>query len=130
MRGLHVVGDLYECGVSAAMLSDAAGLTAHIKALCRAAALRVVGASAHSFPGGGCTVAVLLAESHVTVHTWPENASVALDVYVCNHSRDNRAQAWTLARALVALLESRAPQLRAIERGDLFAARDAEAVQP
>jgi S-adenosylmethionine decarboxylase len=130
MRGLHVMGDLYECGVSAALLRDAAALTVHIKTLCAKAALQVVGASAHTFPGGGCTVAVLLAESHVTVHTWPEHASVALDVYVCNHSRDNRAQAWALAHGLVAVLGCRVPQLRAIERGEVTAPRAAHALQP
>jgi spermidine synthase len=35
---------------------------------------------------------VLLAESHLALHTWPERAGVTLDVYVCNFSTDNSAR--------------------------------------
>ena len=44
---------------------------------------------------------VLLAESHLAVHTWPELGAVTLDVYVCNFGADNSAR----ARALLAALE-------------------------
>jgi spermidine synthase len=42
---------------------------------------------------GGVTGAVLLAESHLALHTWPERAGVTLDVYVCNFSTDNSGKA-------------------------------------
>jgi spermidine synthase/S-adenosylmethionine decarboxylase len=41
----------------------------------------------------GATGAVVLAESHLAVHTWPELAAVTIDIYVCNFSQDNRAAA-------------------------------------
>jgi S-adenosylmethionine/arginine decarboxylase-like enzyme len=43
---------------------------------------------------------VLLAESHVAVHTWPELAAVTLDVYVCNLQTDNSARAERLLELL------------------------------
>jgi S-adenosylmethionine decarboxylase len=43
---------------------------------------------------------VLLAESHLAVHTWPELGAVTLDVYVCNFSGDNSAAPHSLLEAL------------------------------
>jgi S-adenosylmethionine decarboxylase len=66
-----------------------------------AAGLTVVGDYFHQFPGGGVTGTVVLAESHLAVHTWPESNYVTLDVFVCNMSCDNRAKARQLFDALV-----------------------------
>jgi S-adenosylmethionine decarboxylase len=56
------------------------------------AGLRPVGELFHRFDaGGGVTGVVLLAESHLAVHTWPELGAVTIDVYVCNFSGDNSA---------------------------------------
>jgi len=61
------------------------------------AGLLPVGELFHRFPtAGGITGVVLLAESHLAVHTWPELGAVTLDVYVCNHGADNTARAHTL----------------------------------
>ena len=51
--------------------------------------------------------ALVLAESHLAVHTWPELDAVTLDLYVCNHSRDNRAAA---EAAFAALKQAFLPQ--------------------
>ena len=54
-----------------------------------AAGLRPVGELFHRFPGpGGVTGAVLLAESHLALHTWPEHGTVTIDVFVCNFLQD------------------------------------------
>lgn len=37
----------------------------------------------HEFEGGGFSIAVLLAESHVSIHTYPERSYAALDIYGC-----------------------------------------------
>jgi S-adenosylmethionine decarboxylase len=67
-----------------------------------AAGLTPVGAVFHVFPPpGGVTGVVLLAESHLAVHTWPERGVVTLDVYVCNVSGDNSAAASQVVDALV-----------------------------
>ena len=49
----------------------------------------------------GITGVVLLAESHLAVHTWPELGAVTLDVYVCNHGADNTARANALLAHLL-----------------------------
>jgi hypothetical protein len=61
--------------------------------------LTPVGELFHRFePGGGVTGVVLLAESHLAVHTWPELGAVTMDVYVCNFSGDNGAAPEAAAR--------------------------------
>ena len=65
--------------------------------------LQAVGELFHTFPApGGVTGVVLLAESHLAVHTWPELGAVTLDVYVCNLHGDHSAK----AEALMAQLQA------------------------
>ena len=61
---------------------------------CRDAGLTPLGAYFFQFlhedgEKAGVTGTVVLAESHLAIHTWPETGDVTLDVYVCNFSRDN-----------------------------------------
>ena len=67
--------------------------------------------------GGGVTGVVLLAESHLAVHTWPELGAVTLDVYVCNFGADNSTRAELLMRALLAALQPSAVDRQRLERG-------------
>jgi S-adenosylmethionine decarboxylase len=53
------------------------------------AALRRAGATvvhelAHSFPGTGLTCVLILSESHAVLHTWPETATVNIDIFSCS----------------------------------------------
>ena len=63
------------------------------------------------------TGVVLLAESHVAVHTWPELRAVTLDVYVCNVGRDNTTRANALLATLIDLFEPVRVERHALERG-------------
>ena len=92
----------------------------------QAAGLQAVSQLAHSFPGteqgpGGVTATVLLAESHLCVHTWPEQCGVTVDVYVCNFGADHSAKAHHLMDALVALFAPRQILRQALQRGALAA---------
>ncbi len=51
------------------------------------------------------TGTVVLAESHLAIHTWPETGDVTLDVYVCNFSRDNGDCARQVYARVIAALE-------------------------
>jgi S-adenosylmethionine decarboxylase len=65
----------------------------------------------------GITGVVLLAESHVAVHTWPEIAGVTLDVYVCNLGVDNSARAHALLGTLIDAFAPGRVERHALERG-------------
>ena len=45
----------------------------------------------HEFSGGGITGVALLAESHISIHTWPEYDYAAFDVFMCGQSKPEKA---------------------------------------
>ena len=80
--------------------------------------LQAVGELFHRFPApGGVTGVVLLAESHLAVHTWPELGAVTLDVYVCNLGADNSARAHALLALLQAAFDPGHSEHHRLERG-------------
>jgi S-adenosylmethionine decarboxylase len=122
MHGLHLTADLLDCRCAPHWLVDAPALGAACAAAARAAGLQVVGQLFHDFPAtprgpGGITATLLLAESHLCVHTWPEQRGVTLDVYVCNFSADHSASARMVMAALEALFAPGAVERHALQRG-------------
>lgn len=105
MRGLHLTADLFECRDPERLLQSGASLAGLCERLAVDAGLQVVGQHFHAFPAdangdAGCTGVLLLAESHVAVHTWPERRAVTIDVFVCNLGRDNSQRARDLLDTL------------------------------
>ena len=122
MQGLHITADWYGCACAADLLTDAALLGAHCTRAVGAAGLQSVAQLFHTFPAtehgpGGVTATVLLAESHLCLHTWPEKKAVTLDVYVCNFGGDHSAKAEALVTALHGLLQPEQAKVQRILRG-------------
>jgi S-adenosylmethionine decarboxylase len=119
MQGLHLTADLHHCRCPMERFTDARALAASCLEAVQACGLRAVAELFHSFPGAGAgvTATVLLAESHLCVHTWPEQRAATLDVYVCNYEADHSARAHSLLAALVALFEPGHVQRHALQRG-------------
>jgi S-adenosylmethionine decarboxylase len=123
MRGLHLTADLHGCTAARPALTDANALRELCIAAIKAAGLTSVAEVFHRYDGAsgapaGITGVVLLAESHVAVHTWPELAAVTLDVYVCNFGQDNSARAHALLERLVGAFEPAQVERHALERGE------------
>lgn len=119
MNGLHILAELHDCQGDASLLTDADALAACCRAACVEAGLETVAAAFHQFPGAGATGALVLAESHLAVHTWPELGAVTFDLYVCNYSQDNRAAAEAAYDRLLAAFAPRHVARRDILRGSL-----------
>lgn len=122
MQGLHLTADLTQCRCNSQHFTNANYLMAHCLHAVRTAGLQAVNQLAHTFPDtahgpGGVTATVLLAESHLCIHTWPEQAGVTVDVYVCNFGADHSAKAHALMDALVAWFEPGHVQRQSIQRG-------------
>ncbi|HEY9846003.1 MAG TPA: S-adenosylmethionine decarboxylase [Candidatus Caenarcaniphilales bacterium] len=61
------------------------------------AQLTVVGELAFTFDVQGITAVVLLKESHVALHFWPEEKRVTIDIHICDYQQDNGEKAEILA---------------------------------
>ena len=119
MDGIHLLGEWYGCPADTPELTRADALrTACLKATVEAG-LTVVGDAFYQFEPQGVTGTVLLAESHLAVHTWPEKAFVTVDVYVCNLATDNSEKAERLFRALEAVLKPARTKFQSIRRGSV-----------
>jgi spermidine synthase len=132
MQGLHLTGDLFDCSCTSALLTDLDKLSTLCRDATVAAGLTIVDEKYHVFPDwngqpGGITGAVLLAESHLAVHTWPERRGVTLDVYVCNFTDDNSGKAQQLFDALMVAFRPTSQAVNRIIRGDLAASTESAA---
>jgi S-adenosylmethionine decarboxylase len=118
MTGHHLTADLTGCPDDRPAMTDPQALSALCLESVYAAGLTPVGELFHVFPPpGGVTGVVLLAESHLAVHTWPERCAVTLDAYVCNFSGDNSAAARQLIERLITAFAPRQVQRQRWLRG-------------
>jgi S-adenosylmethionine decarboxylase len=89
--GCHLLADLF--GVEAALLDDAALLRQLLlEAVARSGLRAVAEPVIVSFqPGGGVTGFVVLAESHIAFHSYPERRYLAVDIFTCGPHADSDA---------------------------------------
>lgn len=89
LTDLHMY--LMGCECSDKLLTSGEEVINLLKELVERSGLEPLKSRYHDFDGGGTTAVVLLAESHVAVHTWPEtNNLMVIDISVCNYTADNR----------------------------------------
>jgi S-adenosylmethionine decarboxylase len=119
VQGRHWLLDLSDCRCHPSLLEDKSILESQFVRACKGAGMTVVGQVFHQFQPSGVTGVVLLCESHVSVHTWPEQGFVAIDVYVCNHERDNTGRGAALASLFTAAFRSERPQQRHVARASV-----------
>jgi spermidine synthase len=117
MNGLHLIGDLQGCRCEPQRLLDGKAFERVCVDLVNASGLTVMDASFRQFEGSGFTGTVVLAESHLAIHTWPERQGLTLDVYVCNYSADNSAKARKLFDSIVAHFDPAETARHEVERG-------------
>jgi len=80
--GRHVLADLQ--GVDAQLLVDAPMIESLLTRAAQAAGATPIFAKFHHFGAGqGVTGVLLLAESHISIHTWPEHGFAAVDAFMC-----------------------------------------------
>ena len=106
LHGLHLTADLYACQGDAKLMLDPDAIAQLCRRQTLESDLTLVDEKWVKFPDwegqpGGVTGTVLLAESHLAIHTWPETGNVTLDVYVCNFSADNSGKAKQLLNTVI-----------------------------
>lgn len=78
--GTHLIVDIH----TEVSLSDVEGVRECLERAAQACGAKVLGYNFHHFgEGAGVTGVVLLAESHISIHTWPEFQFAAVDIFMC-----------------------------------------------
>ena len=88
--GRHCILELYQC--DHAKLNDEAFIRTTITSSAKVAGATLLNLVTHSFKPQGVTGLALLAESHISIHTWPEIGYAAIDVFTCgDHTMPEKA---------------------------------------
>ena len=93
-------------------VSDIAELTSAAAAAVQAGGGTVLDSSHVIFPNGAVTLVLILAESHLAIHTWPEENLIAVDLFSCGTIAAGR-----VAGELIKTLQLTDPEVRRMERG-------------
>lgn len=96
--GSHWILEMYECPPE--VIDDLELVREALRQAARAARSTLLYEVAHAFEPQGVTALGLLAESHLSVHTWPELGYAAADVFTCGEQATPQAACEHLAAAL------------------------------
>jgi S-adenosylmethionine decarboxylase len=112
--GKHIVIDCYGCQGGIAKLDDQAFVKQMLIGACEAANCTVLAYTDHKFQPQGITALVLLAESHVSIHTYLELGYVGVDIFTCG----NKAMPDRAGELILKALEPSRYVIKEILRGD------------
>lgn len=111
-NGRHLILDLYECNKE--ILDDYDLLSELLETalqMSNATILRIIG---EKFKPQGVTLLALLAESHASIHTWPEIGYCAIDLYTCGDKTKTHKAAEFLKHKLKAKIAEEKELVRSI----------------
>ncbi len=90
MINTHILLDIFE--VSPTLLQDSEFIEKTLIESAKEAKATVLHSFFHKFGGeGGVTGFLALAESHISIHTWPENSFASIDIFMCGESNPQKA---------------------------------------
>ncbi|MCH8897434.1 MAG: adenosylmethionine decarboxylase [Chloroflexi bacterium] len=112
--GKHLLLELKECNPQ--LLNDLDYIRNSLLRAAEDLGVHVVGESFHQFSPQGVTGILSIAESHISIHTWPEYGYAAADIFTCGSS----FQPLQAAEILIEQLESKDQDITEIPRGLLI----------
>ncbi len=111
--GKHCILELRECNQQ--RLNDESFLRTTLSNAVKLSGATLLNLVTHKFQPFGVTGLALLAESHISIHTWPENKCAAIDVFTCGeHTMPTKA-----CNYFVDQFESQDYSLKTLQR-DIF----------
>lgn len=123
LNGLHILLEAYNCTQQIDKLYNAEELITLLSDICFSAGLNVVTTAVHQFYNSntpaGVTGVVVLAESHLAFHSWPEIGAFTADVYVCNFNSNNDSKAKEVISSILNFFAPTSKNVRYIVRGNL-----------
>ena len=111
--GRHLLLELKDCNRE--VLNDSGFLKGLLLAAANEAGATVLGESFHQFNPHGVSGVVIIAESHLFIHTWPECGYAAVDIFTCGNS----VQPEKAAQKLIRELGAKSHSILEIQRGIL-----------
>jgi len=109
--GSHLLVELRDC--NSAVLQSLEKVRSAMVSAAEAASATIVDVSFHEFSPFGISGMVIIAESHLSIHTWPEYGYAAVDIFTCGDLiKPSQAAAY-----LIEQFESRNPSVVEMKRG-------------
>lgn len=112
--GRHVFVEFYDC--DPAILDDEKAISEAMLRAAEESGATIVGNVFHKFAPQGVSGAVVIAESHLAIHTWPEYGYVAADLFTCGTTVDP----WKAFHFLRKALKAKRSSQNEMKRGILF----------
>ena len=110
--GQHTLLDLHECDIS--RLGDCKVVRTALLEAVRQSGGTIVAEVFHQFSPHGVSGVVVIAESHLTIHTWPERAFAAVDLFTCSSTLDHAL----VERQVAAVLGAARVERKSFARGE------------
>lgn len=111
--GHHMLVEFYNC--SPEVLDDVAGIENHMNEAARACGATIVQSTFHRFEPWGVSGVVVISESHLAIHTWPEYGYASVDLYTCGDD----IQSLVAYEYLKEKLEAKGAEIQMLKRGNL-----------
>jgi len=109
--GIHLLAELVECNTGS--LDDLDKIKNFVIQAAVAAKATILQSFFHKFVPQGVSGTVIIAESHLSIHTWPEFGYAAVDVFTCG----DRVMPYIAVQYLIGELEAKRHETREITRG-------------
>ena len=116
--GRHILAELFECQPD--ILNDVQRIENYMKRAAIECGATIVSSTFHTFNPHGVSGVVVIAESHLTIHTWPEYRYAAVDVFTCGETINPEVA----IRALKEYLRAASIKTVQISRGELQTGRE------
>lgn len=111
--GRHIIAEFYQCNPD--ILADTQLVETYMKRAAIECGATIVESVFHTFNPYGVSGVVVVAESHLAIHTWPEYGYAAVDVFTCGEEIDP----WIAANALKEYLQAKDIKTVELPRGEL-----------
>ena len=116
MKGLgrHVLAEVYGCGFD--ILNDLDRIREILVSAALSAGAEVLETTFHRFSPQGISGVVVISESHLAIHTWPELGYAAIDVFTCGSHVDP----WVAMEAIIEVFGATSVTATEVKRGVLL----------
>lgn len=126
-KGMHILMELYGC--PSEMLKYVRDVKSIVKEIVEESGVNAITSSYHQFKPYGTSGVVFLEESHIAIHTWPEDGYIQMDISTCG----DEEKAWYAAMLAIEKFRPRKAAVGAFRRGlehetTVGQAEDAESV--